>query len=80
MAWPALKMALKLLFIFYVFACLSKCSVWNSLQGIWKTLVLIHTGDDSEKILLLGEGYMQVKAKNLRLFLFFQAYAEPRYT
>ena len=33
----------------YVFACLSKCNIWSSLQGIWKTLVLIHTGRDSEK-------------------------------
>lgn len=26
-------------FFVYVFACLSKCSIWSSLQGVWKTLV-----------------------------------------
>lgn len=40
-------------FFIYVFACLSKCSAWNSLQGNWEALVLIHIGDDSEKCLSL---------------------------
>lgn len=67
-------------FFVYVFACLSKSNIWNSLQGIWNIIVLIYIGRDSEKHMLLGEGYMQVKAENLRLFIFFQAYAEACYT
>lgn len=43
--WPGLAV-----FCFvHLFACLSKCNTWSTLQGIWKTLVLFYTGDDSKK-------------------------------
>lgn len=65
----------------HVFACLSKCSIWDICKEYWKTAVLKHIGDDSEKRASYSEtGCVQLKAENLRLFIFFQAFAEPCYT